>query len=133
MKIDWHNWNSGGKTVFIASCVAIVSMFISWVDVGIASQNGLMQGTFLFLGLWIYPALMLISNKSINIGWGLACSITSLVVTLSYIGSKSVDFFGKTVNVASTGAWLFLFASIALIVGVVKYNQLGRISNSTSP
>jgi hypothetical protein len=32
--------------------------------------------------------------------------------------------FGETINAAATGAYLFLLASIALIVGIVKYTPV---------
>jgi len=130
MNFDWKNWNIGGKIIFVAACVATVSMFMKWVDIGIASQSGLSQGAFLFLGLWVYPVLMLFKNKGIHRVWGLACSIASVVFTLSYIASKSIEIFDRTVNAAANGAYLFLFASIALIVGIVKYRSVISGKNS---
>ena len=41
-------------------------MLMKWVDVGIASQSGLSQEAFLFLGFWVYPVLMLFKNKEIR-------------------------------------------------------------------
>lgn len=121
MKFDWRNWNIGGKVIFVAACVAIASMFMKWVDVGVVSQSGFSQQAFLFLVLWVYPVLMLFKNKSIHRVLGLSCSIASVVLTLIYIASKSIEMFDNTVNAAATGAYLFLFASIALIVGILKY------------
>ena len=130
MKFDWKNWNWGGKVIFVAACVSIVSMFMNWVDIGIASQSGLTQGAFLLLGLWVYPGLMLFKNRPIKRGWGLSCSILSVVFTIIYINSKSIALFGKTVNAAGSGAWLFLLASIALIVGVVRYGSMKSIDKA---
>ncbi len=121
MKFDWQNWNLGGKIIFVTACVATASMLMKWLDVGIASQSGLSQGAFLLLGLWVYPVLMLFKNESINRVWGLVCSIVSVVFTLGYISSNSIELFGKTINASATGAHLFLLASIALIVGILKY------------
>jgi len=121
MKFDWKNWGLGVKMIFVAACVASASMLMTWVDIGIASQSGLSQGAFLFLGLWVYPVLMLFKNKGIHRIWGLVCSICSVVFTLGYISSKSIELFGETINAAATGAYLFLLASIALVFGVVKY------------
>lgn len=39
--------------------------------------------------------------------------------------------FGDTVNVSATGSQLFLFASIAFIVGVVKYKPMIPSENVT--
>lgn len=124
MKFDWNNWSIGGKVIFVAVCVATASLLMKWVDVGIVSQSGLSQGAFLFLGLWVYPVLMIFKNKAIHRVWGLACAIASVVFTLGYVSSKSIEMFGHTVNAAANGAYLFLFASIALIVGVVKYKPV---------
>jgi len=124
MKFDWKNWSFGGKIIFVAACIATASMLMNWVDIGIASQSGLTQGAFFFLCLWIYPILMLFKNKAIHHVWGLLCSIASVIVTLLYISSKSIQLFEETVNAAATGAYLFLLSSIALIVGIVKYKPV---------
>ena len=121
MKFDWQNCNTGGKVIFIASCVATLSLFMKWVDIGFASQTGLSQDAWLFLPLWIYPVIKLLKNGHINRMGGLVCSIGSVIASVSYISSKSIDVFGETVNVAATGAYVYLLASIALIIGVVKY------------
>jgi hypothetical protein len=121
LKIDWANWNVGAKIIFVAACVATLSMFMDWVSIGFASQSGLTQGTFLLLGLWVYPVLMLLKAQPIRRSWGIALSCSSFVLTGIYISSKSIEVFGKTINAAASGAWLFLLVSIALAVGVVQY------------
>lgn len=121
MKFDWQHWGLGGKIIFVAACFAVLSMFMNWVDLGIVSANGLSQGAFLFLALWVYPVLMLFNNEAIKQSWGLGCAVASVVLTLVYISNKSFEFFGETGNAAAGGAILFLLASIALIVGVIKY------------
>lgn len=133
MKFDWVNWNIGGRVIFIAGCAAVLSMLMKWVDVGIASQSGLSQGAFLFLGLWVYPLLMLFRNKPISKLWGWACAIASIVFASGYISSKSVEFFDETVNAAATGAWVFLFASIALLIGILKYRPVNPQEGNLNP
>lgn len=133
MKFDWENWNLGGRVIFVAGCAAVISMLMKWVDVGIASQSGLSQGAFLFLGLWVYPLLMLFKNKPISKLWGRVCAIASIVFTSGYISSKSVEFFDETVNTAATGAWIFLFASIALLIGIFKYRPVNPREGNLDP
>jgi len=94
---------------------------MKWVDIGITSQTGLTQGAFLFQPLWLYPVIKLLKNRHINRMGNLIYSLSSVIVSLIYISSESIDLLGKTVNVAATGAYLYLLASIALIIGVVKY------------
>ena len=105
MKFDWKNWNLGGKIIFVAACVATVSMLMKWVDIGFASQSGLSQEAFLFLGLWIYPVIMLFKNKNIQRIWGLVCSICSVVFTLGYISSKTIEIFAEKIKNSKTILW----------------------------
>ena len=121
----WEGWNYGGRIIFIASCIALASMFMSWVDVGIIKRNGFEQQTFLLLVFWIYPVFMLFRNKAINRIFGIFCSIGSFILTIAYVNSKSVELFDRQVNAAATGAWIFVFASVALGFGIIKYIPIG--------
>ena len=67
MKLEWSKWNIGGKIIFVAGCMATVSMFMNWVDIGITTRIGISQGTFLFLAFWIYPIYMLLKNRNIKL------------------------------------------------------------------
>lgn len=67
---------------------------------------------------------MLFNNEPIKQSWGFGCAVASVVLTLVYISSKSFEFFGETGNAAAGGSILFLLASVALIVGVIKYQPV---------
>ncbi len=121
----WKNWNSGGRIIFASACTALISMFMTWVDIGIAQKNGFDQQAFLLLVFWIYPVFRLLKNKRINGVSGLLSSIASVILTIGYIDSKSGELINRTVNFSGTGVWVFLFASIALGVGIVKYVPAG--------
>jgi hypothetical protein len=124
VKFDWNRWNAGGKVVFVAACVATASMLFDWVSIGIASANGISQGTFLFLALFVYPVWMLLTNRPIHRTGGIACGAVGILFTFGYIASKQTEIFDRSVNLASGGAYLFLLACIALIVGVIKYSPV---------
>lgn len=126
MKFDWNNWNTGGRIIFVASCAAVVSMFMNWVDIGIASQTGLSSGTVLLLGLYIYPVLKLFKNEPIHKTGGIACAAISVACAIFYINAQSIGFFGHSVNAAAGGAWLFLIASGGLVAGVIQYKTLAQ-------
>ena len=123
-KQKWQVWSMGNKMIFSSACVAAVSMLLNWVDIGFASSNGLSQGTFILLGFYVYPVMRLLKNEDMNKLWGRICSIGSLVGAIFYISSCTISAFGSTVNTASTGAYLFLFASIAFIIGIEKYSTI---------
>jgi len=124
MKTDWNNWNTGGKIIFSATCVAAVSFILPWVDIAFASRNGITQGTILLGLLFVYPALKLLNNQDINKTFGIICGALSILFTIAYISSKTIDLFGRTINASSFGSHLYLLASIALIIGVIKYNKV---------
>jgi len=126
MKFDWDKWNDGGKLIFVNACLAILSMFMNWSDIGIASRTGMQNGAVLCLGLWIYPVVMLLRNKPINLGLGLLCATLSFAFVAIYlIDMTSREVLGETVDVSAIGAWVFLAASFFLGVGVIRYQSLG--------
>ena len=124
IKVQWSNWGVGGKIIFLSTCTAAVSFLLPWVDIGFVSRNGITQGSVLIGLLFIYPILNLLKNKKINKVLGILCGALSALITIAYISSKSIELFGETRNVSSFGAHLFLLASLALIIGVMKYNKI---------
>ena len=109
-RFDWNNWDLGGKVIFISTCVAAASMLISWVDIGIASANGISQGAVLFLALFVYPTWMLFTKRSIHLWGGVACGALGILFAFAYIASKETEVFGRSVNAASGGPYIFLLS-----------------------
>ncbi len=132
MKFDWKNWDVGGKIIFISTCAAALSMFLPWVDIGIARENGFEQGAIIFLALFIYPFITLLKNNEMKKLWGYISSIGALLVSIGYYSSKDVTIFGRNVNATAEGAYIFYFASIALIFGVVKYIKFKKQNNKNT-
>lgn len=134
LTFDWKNWDVGGKTVFLAACTAVLSMVMNWVQLGPISANGFFQGTFLFLGVFVYPVLMLLRQRPIHRKAGIACAVGGVVLALGYIASKSGEVFGQSVTLAGAGPVVFLLASVALLVGILKYASLhGSLAAPTDP
>ena len=63
----WEPWSLGGKIIFVSGCVSTISMFMTWVDIGLASRSGFSQGTFLLLALYVYPMMILFKNTNLKI------------------------------------------------------------------
>lgn len=115
----WSEWDHGGWTIFVSACIATLTMFMKWVDLGIISADGFQQRTFLFLGLFAYPIVMLFKNKPVHRVSGIVCGAVGILLGVIYIASKGDDVFDRWVNFAGTGPYIFILACIALIVGIV--------------
>jgi hypothetical protein len=130
IRINWGQWSGGGKVIFASTCAAVLTMFMKWVDLGIVSANGFSQMTWLLLGLYAYPVSMLLKNKPIHRYAGIGCAAGAALLAMAYIASKQGVIFGREVNAAGSGPVVFIAASIALIVGVVKYQPyLARLDD----
>jgi|GEM_PF-1542686 len=117
---------SAGAIIILATgALAVLSMFMKWVDIGFTYQTGLQQGTFLFLLFWVYPVVAVLTKKPIILVWGTICAVLSVAATIFYISSKAIVLFGETLLVAGTGSWLFLFLSILLFIGILTYRPHG--------
>lgn len=131
MSIKFKEWNLGGKLIFISTILAILSLFMSWVDAGIVRASGFQQQGYLFLVLYIYPVYKLLKGTKLNKLIGLICSTLSVIGSIAFLSSKSVDLMGTTVNAAGTGLYLFIIASIMLTVGIIQYKviQVKNVEN----
>lgn len=117
--MNFKQLSLGKKIILITTIIAIISLFLPWVELGILSASGFQQGGYLFLIAFIYPVYCVLKNTYINKVGGLVCGIVALIASIAYISSKSDEIFGTAINVAGSGAYLFLISTIGLIIGVV--------------
>lgn len=122
-RFAWAEWKLGGRVIFVSACVALVSMLMKWVDVGIASANGFSQGTFLLLGFFVYPMWMLLKQKPVNLYGGIGSAAGGMLFTAGYMSEKTVSFGERTAFLFGAGAVFFFLACGALAFGVYKYQQ----------
>ncbi|HZG11217.1 hypothetical protein [Kurthia gibsonii] len=117
--MNFKQLSLGKKIILITTVIALISLFLPWVELGILSASGFQQGGYLFLIAFIYPVYCVLKNTYINKVGGLVCGIVALIASIAYISSKSDEIFGTAINVAGSGAYLFLISTIGLIIGVV--------------
>jgi len=123
MKFNFSKWDLGGKFIFISTCLALISFFMKWVDVGFLSENGFGQGTVLYILLFIYPLVKVMQERPLGKKMSYLCAVIGIILGIIYISSKSVDFFGTTINAASTGPYVFMVSCLLLAFGTYKYNN----------
>lgn len=117
--MNFKQLSLGKKIILITTVIALISLFLPWVELGILSASGFQQGGYLFLIAFIYPVYCVLKNTYINKVGGLVCGIVALIASIAYISSKSDEIFGTAINVAGSGVYLFLISTIGLIIGVV--------------
>lgn len=118
--MNFQKWDAGGKMIFIASCAALISFFFKWMDIGFISENGFGQGAVFFILLFVYPFLTVMREKRMNKLLGYLMAVVGIVLGLIYIFSKTTDFLGTTINVASSGPYLFMASCGLLALGIFK-------------
>jgi hypothetical protein len=123
LKINFSQWNLGGKLIFIAGCLAIASLFMNWVDLGIFSASGFQQDGYLFVIFYIYPMNKLLKDNPMKKGLGLMSSLLAVIIGIVFMLSKSADVLGTTIHSAGIGLYIFIIASIMLTIGIVKYDK----------
>jgi len=121
----WQQWGLGEKVIFASFATAFISLFFDWVDTGILSQNGWKQGAYLLLLFYAYPCYTLLKNYKINWYVGFSISILLAYFVFFYINSKSINIFSVSINVSSSGPFIFLFAVILLMFGIyISYKDI---------
>jgi hypothetical protein len=121
MSFSWSNTNIGGKVILVATLIAIISIFLPWVDLIIRHTNGFQELAFVLLAFYAYPAWSVITNKPISLIWGSASSILAVVSAAAFMQWKTIPYQGVDLCFAGQGTYLFLVASVFLIAGVLKY------------
>lgn len=116
--MDIKNLSLSGKLVLGASVLAIISLFLPWVDLGFISASGFQQDGYLLLVFFIYPLYCALKDRKINKIGGFISSGLAVIVTIFFINSKSDSLFGETINAAGTGLYAFLISTIILTVAV---------------
>lgn len=124
----------GGLLIMLSLLIAGTSMCMNWrVDVILLSMSRLAEtrslnidpgvGPFafeflIFIACWAYPVVMLIKSKSVNFWIGIVGAVVSLVLSIFEI--YATTYIGNAYKIGD-GLWVYVFASVVLLVGVVLY------------
>ncbi|MCD5322260.1 MULTISPECIES: hypothetical protein [Pontibacillus] len=114
----WNHLSKGNKLILLASAMAILSLFFTWVDLGILSANGFQQQGYILLVFFIYPVYQALKGNKIGRMAGYISAVGGIVSIVAFMMSKTGNILGQQVNLASTGMYIFLIAAILLTVGI---------------
>ena len=121
MTFSWSNTNFGGKLILISTMIAIISIFLPWIDKVIHYTTGWKEYAFVLLIFYIYPVLQVIKNKSLSLLWGSTTSIIPAVAVYTFMEYQTIHIEGVDICWAGQGAYLFFVACVFLFAGVLKY------------
>lgn len=121
MAFDWKNFSLNQQIILGSFGVAILSMFLPWVDMEIITLNGFQQQGYIFLVCFVYPLYCILSEKVHNTLVSLALGVITVILTIWFITTKSIEIYeGESVNVAGSGLWLFTLCIIAFTFACFK-------------
>lgn len=132
MTFSWSKLNIGGKIIVISTIIAIISIFMPWIDTTLSTSSGWQQLAFVLLGFYVYPVLQTLNNKPLSLAWGSASSICAAVSAVAFMEWKTIPFEGVDLCFAGQGTYLFFVASVFLFAGVLKYKPTEEISVETT-
>ena len=123
----FSNMKTSQKIILASGGIALFSLFLPWAqhDLGGANEinrNGLEQQGYILLVLFVYPVLKTLYSKTFNKRIALTSSIASVIFSVMFSLTQSVDyiFLNKSVNVSAYGLHLYVFASCLLTYGIYK-------------
>lgn len=123
---------TASRTVIVFSWfVAVLSLFLTWVDAYFFKANGFQQEGYFLLAYFLYPLAVVLSKKKMNKVIGYISSGCGFLTITYFISTKSMEAFGESMNFASVGMYVFLAATIVLMVGV--YLSKGSSEEEVKP
>lgn len=96
-------------------------MILSWLDMVKFSYNGFQELAVFLLVFYAYPLYKVIKNEPMNMAVGIVSAIAAAGLSVGYMEWKTLVFDGEELCFAGHGTYIFFFASILLLVGVMKY------------
>lgn len=126
LEFNFNEWNIGGKLIFISTIIAILSLLIPWIEGDAEAEIGFLQGSSVFLAMYIYPFFILAQDKKMNNAIGLISAVLAVILPGTFLYYMSRELRQPMLAIISYGMMIFLLAAIILIIGVLKYVPYDR-------
>jgi hypothetical protein len=135
-KPGWSSWTNGQRLIILAAGLAFISLFMPWIDAGIATRTGWEELGFLGVLLFTYPIYAALTHKQANkwlvvvlavmaIGFGVWFMLDNLVTTepnewcFDYVYQITYpeECVRETYDFNGSGVIAYLVASAGFLVG----------------
>jgi hypothetical protein len=119
------------KGLAVSACIAVFSMFLPWMQLGVRSDDGWETQYFLVLLLWVWPYLSVFRNREPSFGiiWYLVVAF-GLILSMFFDDHGGVSLFGRTVDWrVGAGVWVYLLANALSVYFLWKNVVSPKISD----
>ena len=114
------------KIVGAGFIIGIISLFMTWVDVGFYSENGFQQGGYLVLIAFLYSIVSIATGKNYNRKVSAILLVMGIIFMIFFICSKSVGLFSSSINCAGIGMYVMIVGLVVSLAGTVKDFKANR-------
>lgn len=121
MHYNWNTLSFGGKLITVSTIIAIISIFLPWLDMVRFSYNGFQELAVVLLMFYIYPMYKTLKNQTISLPIGVANAVAAAAASVGYMEWKTIPFEGVDLCFAGHGTYIFFFTSVFLLIGILKY------------
>ena len=125
MRFNFKELETGAKISLVAIGLAIISLFMPWMDFRGRNQNAFLEGEFIISLPLLYPLVVLFLGKSLRVFPGILAMVISLltgsVLLNIYIMDRNSD--------PAYGIFVFLVAVLGALYGLVRWSLPGRVSS----
>ena len=123
MRFNFKELEPGAKISLIAIVLAIVSLFLPWMDFRGRNQNAFLEGEFIIILPLLYPLVILLLGKTLRVFPGILAVVISLltgsVLLNIYIMDRNSD--------PAYGIFVFLVAVLGALYGLVRWSLPGSV------
>ena len=123
MRFNFKELNPGAKISLIAIGLAIISLFLPWMDFQGRNQNAFLEGEFIIILPLLYPLVILLLRKTLRVFPGVLAVVVSLltgsVLLNIYIMDRNSD--------PAYGIFVFLVAVLGALYGLVRWSLPGSV------
>ena len=91
MNFDWKSFRMNEQIILGSFAIAVLSMFLPWVNLEIMTLNGFQQQGYIFLVALIYPVIFILRGAKYNSLIALILAVITVILTIWFISTKSLE------------------------------------------
>lgn len=103
----------------VGAIVAVLSLFMTWVDVGIAKANGFQQQGYFWILTFVYPTVQIIRKQNYNKIVAIVPLVLGVLSMIYFISTKNTTVYGIKLHCARAGMYIMTCAIIVSLVASI--------------